>query len=414
MQVSAVRQPRYFPAFRCLAAECEDTCCTGWSVPVDRATYERFAASEDGPLRKAAVELIAISPEGAPADYYASIQMRDGQCPFLEQKLCSLQDRLGDEFLPKVCATYPRTMNLVDGVLEQALQTSCPEAARMVLLDSRALTYRDSELAAPIRLAGASYVDTSAITGGKPYEFFHATRAKCIALLQDRSRSIALRMARLGALCEKLDAIVASGAKGDFAAALSGEIELAASPEQSAAFQLEVVLEIVVERLAEYTGQAFRDCYGQVMKGLAWTAEDSMEDLAARFLAAHGQFYQRFLGPREYMLENILVNYVHRTMFPFGPQRSEKMLDVVHAQGSMPDKFRLLAAYLAVVQVLLTGAAACHREQFGDEHVVRVVYSFSRSFEHSTTFPQKVLEILSAHGLSDCASAAALLRMRQA
>ena len=139
-----------------------------------------------------------------------------------------------------------------------------------------------------------------------------------------------------------------------------------------------------------------------------------MEDLAARFLAAHLQFYQPFLGPREYMLENVLVNYVHRTMFPFGPQRSEKLLDVVHAQGSMPDKFRLLAAYLAVVQVLLTGAAACHREQFGEEHVVRVVYSFSRSFEHSTTFPQRVLELLSAHGLSDCASAAALLRMRQA
>lgn len=409
--MSAVRQPRYLPAFRCLAAECEDNCCGGWTVPVDRATYDRHAASGNAELQKRVAGLISLSLPGAPSDAYATIQMTQEGCPFLDGGLCGLQGEFGEEYLPKVCVTYPRTMNLVDDVLEISLATSCPEAARVVLLDPRPITYLDEEFKEPPRLASRSFVDTSRVTGGKPYEMFHATRAKVIAILQDRNRRIWERMAALAKLCDRLNGAVETGNRSDFAAALNEDSVVSASPAQPLTFQLELILTVIVERLSEYAAPAFRSCYQEFMQGLGWSATDTFDDLAGRFAAAHERYYKPFLDSHEYLLENLLVNYSHRTMFPFGPQRSERVLDTVQAQGSIVDKFRLLTVYVAIVQTVLIGVAGHRREEFGSEHVVKVVYAFSRSFEHSTTFAQKTMEILSANGLSDCASTAALLRV---
>ena len=33
----------YAERFRCIGSACEDTCCQGWSVPVDQAAYEKYS-----------------------------------------------------------------------------------------------------------------------------------------------------------------------------------------------------------------------------------------------------------------------------------------------------------------------------------------------------------------------------------
>jgi lysine-N-methylase len=42
MQPAKVLQPRHFDAFRCIGSACEDTCCVGWLVHVDKPTYEKY------------------------------------------------------------------------------------------------------------------------------------------------------------------------------------------------------------------------------------------------------------------------------------------------------------------------------------------------------------------------------------
>ena len=37
-------QPRYGSAFHCIGGECEDSCCDGMSVLVDKTTYEMYQA----------------------------------------------------------------------------------------------------------------------------------------------------------------------------------------------------------------------------------------------------------------------------------------------------------------------------------------------------------------------------------
>lgn len=36
------RIPHYFNEFRCVAAECEDTCCAGWAIMIDENSLEKY------------------------------------------------------------------------------------------------------------------------------------------------------------------------------------------------------------------------------------------------------------------------------------------------------------------------------------------------------------------------------------
>ena len=53
-----------------------------------------------------------------------------------------------------------------------------------------------------------------------------------------------------------------------------------------------------------------------------------------------------------------------------------------------------MMAYYAIVQTLLIGMAAFHKEHFGTAEAIQVIQSFTKTFEHSPTFPERALKIL--------------------
>jgi len=34
--------PEYFEEFSCIGGACEDTCCAGWNITVDKKTYQNY------------------------------------------------------------------------------------------------------------------------------------------------------------------------------------------------------------------------------------------------------------------------------------------------------------------------------------------------------------------------------------
>ena len=133
MKPARVLRPGYLDAFRCIGSACEDTCCIGWNVHVDHSTYDKYRACSDSDLGPSLHSLITINEQSTNDDDYAKIALDGAACPFLADGLCSIQKRLGEEYLSNMCATYPRVMNRVDDALHQSLDLSCPEAARVVL-----------------------------------------------------------------------------------------------------------------------------------------------------------------------------------------------------------------------------------------------------------------------------------------
>jgi lysine-N-methylase len=51
-----------------------------------------------------------------------------------------------------------------------------------------------------------------------------------------------------------------------------------------------------------------------------------------------------------------------------------------------------------------------HKDEFGAAHVIKLVQSYAKTFEHSVAFPARAFEILSNHGLKNCVSMAMLLQ----
>ncbi|MGH7488316.1 MAG: hypothetical protein ACREMY_22365, partial [bacterium] len=70
-----IRQPRHYAAFQCIGAACEDTCCNGWGVVVDRETYDKYRECRDPDLKASLEKLIQIDGPEASDDRYATIQL---------------------------------------------------------------------------------------------------------------------------------------------------------------------------------------------------------------------------------------------------------------------------------------------------------------------------------------------------
>lgn len=117
--------PHYYREFRCIAADCPDTCCAGWQIVIDDKTRKKYKKTK-GPFGNRLHNSI---------DWKASSFQRYHQrCAFLnEENLCDIYTEAGPKLLCKTCRNYPRHIEEYEGLREISLSLSCPEAARIIL-----------------------------------------------------------------------------------------------------------------------------------------------------------------------------------------------------------------------------------------------------------------------------------------
>lgn len=191
-----VTTPAYLATFRCLGAACEDNCCrAGWNIPVDASTFARYRElnHELGPaLRR---HIPANSAEKATPEDFARIQLDEhGTCPFLTDGVCGVQVKLGEAFLSNVCVSYPRRTNVIDGHLERAAMLSCPEIARLALLNPDAMELRQIDEPTATRTVLGAVFDAQLLPPDAPLAHAGAIRRATVQLLQSRPASIEARL----------------------------------------------------------------------------------------------------------------------------------------------------------------------------------------------------------------------------
>ena len=364
---------------------------------------------------------MTINPASSSDDNYARINLNGPACPFLTEGLCAIQKTLGEEYLSMMCSAYPRVQNVVDDVLQRSLDLSCPEAARIVLLDPQPMEFDEEE--GPrhdSRLGHLSILRTSNGRSNKPYQHFRAIRGLIIWLLQYRAYPLWKRLIILGSLCDQLQQMAEAGSNAGVPEVLDvyrdsigrdlfGQALNAYNPRPAA--QLELVLELIVGRISsDFTAPPLLACYQKFMQAMEWTVESSMDDIGRRYTAAYAQYFEPFLSRHGHILEHYLVSYVHRTLFPLGPQESSRGLSVQNIGQSISDQCLAMMVHYAIVQTLLIGMAAWHKDEFSTAHAIHVIQSFSKAFEHSPSFPERALKILGDKGMKSGAGLAILLR----
>jgi lysine-N-methylase len=412
-------RPDYSEDFRCIGPVCEDSCCEEWTVHVDRSTFEKYQNLPAGPLRTILDENVLRIPGPAPASGgsapapFAQFRMNpSGKCPLLSAgSLCQIQVEHGEGFLPHSCATYPRVMYSIDGVTEKALSLSCPEAARLVLLNPQLNTGTEQD--AGFRAAG-----NRAHEGDPCLTHFWSIRNAALALLENRVCPLWQRLFLLDLLSRRFDAIAPGERReripqllADFeATAASGHLEATIDtlPEDYAR-QLDLVLLLAGRMLhRSYIRPRFMQCIQAFTQGIGNGPGATLESLTAGYRTAHDRYYAPFFVKHQYILKNYLVNTIFRCRFPFG--RDWEKTGAAPSTLSMTRESNLLTAQFALMKGLLIGVAGFHREQFSASHVVHAMQAASKHFEHHTEFLTDAHALLVEKGLDGQMGLAILLR----
>ena len=185
------RTPDYFKEFKCIDSECEDTCCAGWEIVIDDETYEYYNSVHGEFGERLKKEIVKDE------DDENIFVLKGDRCAFLNEKdMCDIYTELGEKHLCYTCKEYPRYTEEFGNIREVGLSFSCPEAARIILRNSKITSFEVSEDDDMF----PAYNDIS-------YDIFMqllASRKYIMSVLQDRSIDLNTRLSIILSFTEEI------------------------------------------------------------------------------------------------------------------------------------------------------------------------------------------------------------------
>ncbi len=186
-------KPDYYDKFSCIADKCEATCCAGWQIVIDEESLERYEA-EERPYGEVLRKRI---------DWEEGVFKQDSckRCAFLkEDNLCEMYENLGEESLCVTCTNYPRHIEEFENLREITLAISCPEVARIILEQREPVSFWEEEIEG----------EEEEFEEFDPFFFSYLEDARAIILsiLQNRSLSVAVRVALVQNIAEEMQEII--------------------------------------------------------------------------------------------------------------------------------------------------------------------------------------------------------------
>ena len=296
----------------------------------------------------------------------------------------------------------------MDGLLEQPLLLSCIEAARLVLLNPQLMPSDGAGKAAYTRFLAMPNV--SVPHDPVRFRYFWDVRELCLLLVRERAYPLWERLFLLGMFSRRLGEIVGTRQFGFVPKLLREYAEIASAgklrgemdgiPVRATA-QFQMVMEVVLNHLQRRDPRLCRihECLQDFLLGVGYDSNSELESCTHRYVEAYREYYEPFMEEHPYVLENYLINHIFQAMFPFGE-------DPDHVFERPEREFLLMCLEFAVLKGVLIGMAGHHRHALSLEHVVKLVQSLAKSFEHDPTLGGA----LNWRGLSDANCVAALLK----
>lgn len=403
--------PNYYKEFRCIGPDCEDTCCSVWNITFDRDLYDRFKSNQH-PLLGKMFQLQVLQNENptANASSFGVLQRRaDGTCTFHgDDKLCLIHKTLGEDWLPRVCATYPRSVATMNNMPEASLSVSCPEAARLVLKQREPIRFQQQD--DDVRLIEAPYLNMD-FSNSQISRWVYEIRALCIGILQCRKYPIDARLILLGEFLIAADSLVKSGNEAQFPELLAniraylGDAQdymaVFSTYPANLAFNLNVLATSLIHVFERVNHPNFRIFVADCIKGLGFMniADDAASDIHETNYRAALHRSEELLTLNAHVLENYLVNHAVSGLFPFGAGVCDRMFD--HYRG--------LVVNYCVIKFVLVGLAASGAE-ISEPDMIAVIQSFSRWADHAPSELFALHQMLANRGWDSFSATTMLLR----
>ncbi len=380
-------RPQYARRFRCIGADCENSCCQGLDIVIDKASYDRLRSLPD--LRVQLQRNLVVLPDPDEKQYARIRSSSSHACPFLSaDRLCSIQQQHGEYYLGDICAAYPRLRRQIDGLPETSLLLSCPEAARLVLFDPNLLPEAPADSARYQRFL--QLAQQSARANGNPHQFLWDIREFSLLLVRDRRYLLWQRLFILGMFCKRLNDVT-QARQLELVPRLLGEYAQMAREEllrtamdgirSQPARQLSIVLEVINRHLGmmDASHTRFRECVQNFLNGIHYDQNAPIESFVPHYQNAHVRYYSPFMKERPYIFENYLANYIFLARFPYGMDMEGKARDPL-------TEYMAMIVFFASIKGLLIGIAGHVGAAFGKDHVVKLVQAFAKAVEQCPKF----------------------------
>ena len=374
--------PKYVSEFRCLGSECPDSCCANWTLSIDKGTfahYRRVVHPAIKPLMKN--YLVRDQNNISSFHLYGQLKLResDDHCPMhSDDKLCSIQQNLGEGSLSDTCFMYPRTVTKFGDRIEQSLTLSCPEAARLALTGDDSFEFVTAHL--PVRITSIANLRAKS---GFSMEAIDAIRTFAIQLFQTPELTNVDCLVALGWLCHQLDGASSRGEHSETSSLLSEMTELVETGGLSPLVrQLDAQPSIgvtVFYMLFKNQREVKRPPQQQeivewVLQGLGLNTKANADLLVVETCYQRGmEFLQMDPIGHEKVLRRYLLNDLIRETFPWG-------------QPSAMLSYRRLLTRFGILRLMLCGIAADKGQPLDQETYVRTVQTFCRMYQHNEVF----------------------------
>lgn len=399
--------PRYVKRFRCIGPECEDTCCSGWQITLDKKTFNAYRQSKHPELKDSFAASIKRQRSSMANELnYGKIELSGANhsCPLVQKDgLCGVQKNLDESYLSNTCFTYPRSTRAFAGQFEQALMLSCPEAARRALLAPDAFEFEEGTVNVRLDL-----LNKVTARHGISVEQMNEVRIFCLNLMNTRELELWQRLAVVGVFCESLSALIAAGQQAaipgllaDFHATLAqGQLVDAlrdVQPNHAAQAYVFSTLWSSKSLHAPTVRQAL--LIRSVAKNLGadpQTGITTADQLLASYVRGLERLEQVLEGAPQ-LLEHFVMNEMFRLLFPF-------------ETGDPYQHYLQLASGFGLLRFMLAAQCNTEGELPGIDVLIQTTQVFCRRFEHDVAFANKVNAGLTSSGWGNLDKLYGLLR----
>ena len=383
------RYPVYFEEFKCIGGKCEDSCCIGWNIDIDKVTFKRYFKVQDQEMKRMFQKNVQNNERCSSdeVDYGIVKLKKDKRCPFLdEENYCVIHSNLGEDYLSNVCTCFPRVTNKIDETYEMSLDVACPEAARLILLKEEGIKFVNREEHLEKYIISAQIDTNLKEVQNTPLRYFKEIRDFCIKIIQDRRFTISERLYSLGCFIEQLEEEIENNniikfiENYDFALFAKAYSDddlnlLLSNSNMNYIIQIDLFRKMlkILRVDKDVESIRFKERTSKMLNGYSFDEEENLQGKSEFYIKAFEEYNEKYFNKYSYILENYLVNFIYNNMFPFN--------EVL----SFFDSYMMLIIRFSFIRFYLVGLYLNNREE-NDDNIVEFIQVFSKTIEHHKSY----------------------------
>ena len=383
------KYPKYLKEFKCIGGECEDSCCIGWDIDIDKITFRQYYKVKDQEMKKMFQKNVHNNEYcQAPDVDYGKVKLKkDKRCPFLDEcNYCIIQSKLGEEYLSNVCTSFPRILNKIDGYYEMSLDVSCPEAARILLLKEEGIEFEENEETLGKHIISSEIDTKSKEFKNLPIKYFKEIRDLSIKIIKNRKFDLNRRLYILGEFINELEEELKYNYENVLKFIKEYDINSVKDPYEKDDFSYLLQVDFFkktmkyLNTLNEVDSLLFKDYTKKVMTGFNFE-DDNISKYANIYIEAFEEYSKEYMIKNSFIFENYLVNFIYNYMFPFSENQS------------VFDGYIMLLMRYSFIRFYLVGKYIVNKNE-SKEEIVRFIQVFSKSIGHHRNYLVNLLKYI--------------------